>query len=129
MKVYLNYFKLRIITNLQYRSAAIAGIATQLFFGFVYIMLYLAIYESNTNITAPMDLKSIITYMWLQQAFFAITYPYLKDHELLDMISSGNLAYELIRPQNFYVKFYVFLIFLRCHLGLILIVHLSHILS
>jgi len=107
MKVYLNYFKLRIITNLQYRSAALAGIATQLFFGFVYIMLYLAIYESNTNVSTPMDLKSVITYMWLQQAFFAITYPYLKDKELLDMISNGNLAYELIRPQNFYVKFYV----------------------
>ena len=78
-----------------------------LFFGFVYIMLYLAIYESNTIVTAPMDLKSVITYMWLQQSFYAITYPYLKDQELLDMISNGNLAYELIRPQNFYVKFYI----------------------
>ena len=45
MKPYLNYFKLRIITNLQYRTAALAGIATQLFFGFLYIMLYLALYE------------------------------------------------------------------------------------
>lgn len=107
MKAYLNYFKLRIITNLQYRSAALAGIATQLFFGFLYIMLYLAIYESNSKVSAPMDLKSLITYMWLQQAFFAITYPYLKDNELLKMIENGNLAYELVRPQDFYFKFYI----------------------
>ena len=107
MKAYLNYFKLRIITNLQYRSAALAGISTQLFFGLTYIMLYLAIYESNTGVSTPMNLKSLVTYLWLQQAFFAMTFTYQKDSELLNMIQNGNLAYELIRPQNFYLKFYI----------------------
>lgn len=106
MKAYINYFKLRIITNLQYRSAAVAGVLTQLFFGFLYIMLYLAIYESNSEVNSPMSWNNLVSYMWLQQAFFAVTYPYLKDQELLNMISNGNLAYELIRPQNFYFKFY-----------------------
>ena len=107
MMAYLNYFKLRLITNLQYRSAALAGIFTQLFFAGLYIMLYLALYESNTGVNAPMDLNSLVSYMWLQQAFFAITYPFLKDNELLGMIKNGNLAYELIRPQNFFFKFYI----------------------
>ena len=107
MMAYLNYFKLRLITNLQYRSAALAGILTQLFFAGLYIMLYLALYESNTGVNAPMDLNSLVSYMWLQQAFFAITYPYLKDNELISMIKNGNLAYELIRPQNFFFKFYI----------------------
>jgi len=107
MKSYLNYFKLRVITNLQYRSAALAGISTQLFFGFLYIMLYLAIYESNGGVNVPMDWHSLVSYLWLQQAFFAITYPFLKDNELINMIQNGNLAYELIRPQNFYLKFYI----------------------
>ena len=31
----------------------------------------------------------------------------IKDQELLDIISNGNLAYELIRPQNFYFKWYI----------------------
>lgn len=110
MKSYLNFFKLRIITNLQYRAAALAGISTQLFFGFVYIMVYLALYESNKGVNPPMNLSSIVTYLWLQQAFFALTFPYTKDHELLEMIKNGNLAYELIRPQNFYFKFYIKLI-------------------
>ncbi len=107
MKAYLNYFKLRIITNMQYRSAAIAGISTQLFFGFLFIMLYLALYESNTGVNPPMNYKSLVSYLWLQQAFYAITYPFLRDNELFNMIRNGNLAYELIRPQNFYLKFYV----------------------
>ncbi len=54
-----------------------------------------------------MNLQNLITYMWLQQSFFAVTYPFLADEELLGMIKNGNIAYELIRPQNFYFKFYI----------------------
>jgi ABC-2 type transport system permease protein len=47
------------MTCLQYRSAAIAGILTQVFFAFVYIMVYLAFYESG-DANAPMTLKQVI---------------------------------------------------------------------
>lgn len=107
MKSYLHYFKLRLITNIQYRAAALAGISTQIFFGFMYIMLYIALYESNKGVSVPMNLDSVITYLWLGQSFFALTHPYIKDNELLAMIKNGNLAYEIIRPQNFYLKFYI----------------------
>ena len=107
MKAYLNLFKIRIINELQYRAAAIAGISTQFFFGFVFAMVYLALYESNKGINPPMNLSNLITYLWLQQAFYALTYPHVKDKELLKMIENGNLAYELIRPQNFYLKIYI----------------------
>ena len=78
MKSYLNYFKLRVITNLQYRASALAGIMTQLFFGLVYIMMYLAFYESNDT-SNVMNWNQLVTYMWLQQAFFALTYPFIKN--------------------------------------------------
>ena len=104
---YLNYFKLRFITNLQYRAAALAGLSTQFFFGLLFIMVYLAFYNSNTGSVYPMEWNELVTYMWLQQAFFALVYPLEKDEELLNMINNGNLAYELIRPQNFFLKFYI----------------------
>lgn len=107
MKSYLNYFKLRFITNLQYRAAAIAGILTQIFFGLVFIMVYLAFYKSNGASNYPMEWNELVTYMWLQQSFYALIYPFDRDQELLEMIKNGNLAYELIRPQNFFFKFYV----------------------
>lgn len=107
MKSYLSYFKLRIITNLQYRADAWAGVSTQIFFGFMFIMVYLAFYESGTDSALPMNYQELVTYIWLQQAFFALIYPYEKDKELLDMIKNGNLAYELIRPQDFYFKWYI----------------------
>ncbi len=37
MKSYLSYFRLRFITNLQYRMEAIAGICTQVFFALIFI--------------------------------------------------------------------------------------------
>lgn len=107
MKSYLTYFRLRIITDLQYRTAALAGIVTQLFFAFVYILFYLAFYESNDIDISYMDWNSLVTYLWLQQTFYAATYPFLRDSELLNKIQNGNLAYDLIRPQNFYLKYYI----------------------
>lgn len=109
MKAYLNYFKLRFITNLQYRAAALAGLSTQFLFGFGFIMVYLAFYENTSN-PLPMPLDKLITYLWLQQGLFALIYPYEKDRELLDAIKNGNLAYEIIRPQDIFTKFYVKLV-------------------
>ena len=105
MKAYLHYFKLRLITNLQYRIPAIAGILTQIFFGLTFIMIYLAFYESNNN-PPPMPWDELVTYLWLQQAFYSLIYPREKDQELLRMIKNGDISYELIRPQNFFLKFY-----------------------
>ena len=107
MKSYLSYFRLRLLNNIQYRAAAIAGISTQVFWGFAYVMVYLALYESNPSANAPMELKQLISYVWLGQAFLALTFIYKKDSELIHMIKNGNLSYELIRPQNFYFKFYL----------------------
>lgn len=107
MKAYLNYFKLRFITNLQYRTAALAGISTQIFFSLIFIMVYLAFYNSNQNTSIPMEWNHLVTYIWLGQAFYALIYPFERDQELLEMIRNGNLAYELIRPQNFFLKFYI----------------------
>lgn len=105
MKAYFSYFKLKFISGLQYRSAAWAGIATQFFFGFVYIMVYDAFYESSTG-NEVMSLSQIITYVWLNQAFFALISQFYKDPELFNLIRNGNLCYELARPKNLYFMWY-----------------------
>ena len=60
MKTYISIFKLRFINGLQYRTAALAGIATQFFFGFVFISVYIAFFESNNSLNLPMNLQEII---------------------------------------------------------------------
>ena len=106
MKQYISIFKVKFINNLQYRAAALAGISAQFFFGFVFVMVYIAFYASNNTTNAPMELSQVVSYLWLNQAFFSLVYMWYKDKELLGMIRNGNIAYELCRPLNFYLKWY-----------------------
>lgn len=105
MKFYKSYFKLRFITNLQYRSSALAGIATQLFFGMIYIFVYLAFYESNDG-NGPMQINQLVSYLWLNQIFFSLIYMFYKDKEIYNLIRNGNVSYELTRPKNLYFMWY-----------------------
>lgn len=105
MRQYISFFKLRFITNLQYRTAAIAGIFTQFFFGLLFIMVYLKFYETGTKNVA-MNLEQTITYLWLQQALFSLIYFYHREKEIVNMIKNGDVAYELCRPGNVYIKWF-----------------------
>lgn len=105
MRQYLSFFKLRFITNLQYRSAAIAGIFTQFFFGLLFIMVYLKFYETGSD-NVTMTLEQTVTYLWLQQALFSIIYFYHREKEIVNMIKNGDVAYELCRPGNVYIKWF-----------------------
>lgn len=101
MKSYISYFVLKLKTGLQYRAAAIAGILTQLFFGFIYTSVYIAFYKSDSS-NLPMELPKLISYLWLCQAFFSLIYLWHKDKEIIKLIKSGNISYELARPLDLY---------------------------
>ncbi|MBR3211204.1 MAG: ABC transporter permease [Bacilli bacterium] len=105
MKAYISYFKLKFISSLQYRSAAWAGVATQFFFGFVYIMVYVAFYESGGK-NLPMNLSQVVTYLWLNQALLALVNQFTRDPELFKLIREGGISYELARPKNIYFMWY-----------------------
>lgn len=97
MNAYLSVWRLRFVTGLQYRAAAWAGIATQCSFGFIFIMVYAAFYR-NSAVKPPMSLDEVVSYIWLQQAFFGLIALWFRDHDLFRLIVSGNIAYELCRP-------------------------------
>lgn len=105
MKCYLAYFRLKFISSLQYRASALAGLSTQLFFGLVNICVFIAFFSSN-NADTEMSLNQTITYLWLNQSFFALIYQFYKDRELFEIIRSGNISYELSRPKNLYLMWY-----------------------
>ncbi|MBQ4354025.1 MAG: ABC transporter permease [Clostridia bacterium] len=98
---YLSYFRMRFIGGLQYRAAAAAGISTQFAWGFLNILLFKALYETNPAVF-PMDFQALSAYIWLRQAFLAMMNSWTYDNELLDTISSGSIAYELARPVDLY---------------------------
>ncbi len=101
MRAYTSYFKLRFINGFQYRTAAIAGIGTQFFWGFIYIMIYQAFYLDSTS-KMPISFQEMVNYTWLQQAFLVFFMLWIRDNELLELIKSGNISYELCRPHEIY---------------------------
>ncbi|GIQ66801.1 ABC transporter permease [Paenibacillus cisolokensis] len=105
MKMYISVFKLRFYNGLQYRAAALAGVATQFFWGFLIIMVFQAFY-SHAEGTQPISLPQLTTYVWLQQAFLAFIMLWFRDNELFQLITSGNIAYELCRPSGIYNFWY-----------------------
>lgn len=106
MKQYISFFKLKFTVGLQYRAAAIAGISTQLFFGFVNILVYMAFYSSGTTNNVGISIEQLTTYLWLNQSFFALIYIWFRDNDLLKMIKNGDIAYELCRPSNLYIMWF-----------------------
>lgn len=101
MKKYWAFFRLRFAMGLQYRTAALAGMATQFFWGFMEIMVFRAFYESNPA-AFPMSFQATASYIWLQQAFLAIFAAWLLEPEIFDSIMNGQIAYELCRPIRIY---------------------------
>ena len=96
---------------LQYRAAALAGLWTQVFFGFVLLMIYEAFYRSTTA-RQPMTFAEIVSYVWLGQALLGML-PWNADAEIRAMVRSGAVAYELCRPVDLYALWYVRALALR----------------
>jgi ABC-2 type transport system permease protein len=106
MKAYMSIWRLRFINGLQYRSAAYAGIATQFFFGMIGIMILVAFFHQPLANPPAIRLEDLVTYIWLQQAFLAFIMLWFRDNEIFQLITSGNIAYELCRPCGIYEFWY-----------------------
>jgi len=89
---------------LQYRAAALAGCATQLFWGLIRVMIFEAFYNSTTT-PQPMNISQVITYIWLGQAMLGML-PWSADVEIRDQVRTGAVAYELVRPLDLYFLWY-----------------------
>lgn len=105
MKKYLSFFRLRFAMGLQYRAAALAGIATQFFWGAMEIMAFRAFYETGAE-AFPMSFSATATYIWLQQSFFVMFTVWQMENEIFDSILNGNIAYELCRPIHLYYMWF-----------------------
>lgn len=101
MKKYIAFFRLRFTMGLQYRSAALAGIATQFFWGTMEVLMFRAFYRADPG-AFPMTFQATCAYVWMQQAFLALFMAWVMENEIFDSIINGNIAYELCRPINIY---------------------------
>jgi ABC-2 type transport system permease protein len=67
-------------------------------------MVMTAFYRSTTT-PQPMMLPDVVTYIWLGQAMFWLL-PWGVDGEVRQMIRTGTVAYEMLRPLDLYTFWY-----------------------
>ena len=101
---YLAVLRARFLLVLQYRAAAAAGFATQAWWGVIGIMILAAFYHGATR--QPLSLAQVISYVWLGQGLLVLL-PWNADPEVSDMVVSGAVAYERLRPLDTYFYWYV----------------------
>lgn len=99
---YVAAFSARFLLLLQYRAAALAGFATQCWWGAIKVMVYAAFYHASAAAArAPMSLSQVITYTWLGQAFLALA-AWSSDPEVGLMMRSGAVGHDRLRPIDTY---------------------------
>ena len=102
---YLSFFHIRFGASLQYRAAALAGVATQFAWGFMEIILFGAFYDADPA-AFPMDRQALASYVWLQQATLAMFMMWKVDASIFESIKSGGVALELCRPLDVYTMWF-----------------------
>ncbi|KQW59796.1 ABC transporter permease [Variovorax sp. Root411] len=91
---------------LQYRTAALAGFATQCWWGGIKVMVLAAFYGGASMGGAPMSLAQAVTYTWLAQGLLALL-PWLGDPEVAQAVRTGAVAYDRLRPVDAYALWFV----------------------
>jgi ABC-2 type transport system permease protein len=116
MNPYISLLRVRFLNGLQYRAAALGGLATQFFWGLMLVFIYKAFYGNSVS-SNGFTYQELVNYIWLHQAFLSLFFLYDWDSELLDMILTGGISYELCRPINVYKVWYVKLLSKRLARG------------
>ena len=101
MKKYMSVLRMKFLNGMQYRVAALAGMATQFAWGGLLVLLYKAFYQSNPA-QFTMTMQETSSYIWMQQAFLMMFMSWRADSSIYELITDGSVAYELIRPMSVY---------------------------
>ena len=105
-KKYFSFFRLRFNMGLQYRMAAVSGAFTQILWGFMECLAFLAFRQADPA-ASPMTVSATVSYVWLREAFFSAFSTWQTDGEVFDSIMDGGIAYELCRPISIYNMWFV----------------------
>jgi len=101
MRVYLAIAVKSFQKHLTYRAANLAGIITNMFFGAVYVFVYVALFQGRTTV-GGLDVRDAVTYVVLTQSLLMAMSAF-GNRELSESIMKGQIASDLSRPLDFYL--------------------------
>lgn len=109
IKSFISVFKIKTAEGLQYRTAALAGSMTGIFWALIEITVYTIFYtyaqNKNAGFDAGFTLKHIVSYMWLNQILFNLQPMNIED-DIRTKIVNGDVGVELIRPMPLYLNWF-----------------------
>lgn len=100
MRLFWETAKLSFRRQLNYRAAALAGVATNFFFGLLRAAVLLAFLGAR-NEAFGFDRVQIVTYTGLTQAIIAYLH-FFNWTELTNTVYTGQVAGELLKPMSFF---------------------------
>ncbi|HEX4196083.1 MAG TPA: hypothetical protein VHZ26_01445 [Caulobacteraceae bacterium] len=107
LRPYLATFSARFQLMLQYRAAALAGFATQCWWGGIHIMVFAAFFAgAGAAARSPISLAQVITYTWLAQGFLSLN-PWSGDPDVAAKVRTGAVGYDRLRPVDAYDWWFV----------------------
>jgi ABC-2 type transport system permease protein len=99
MRLFLQLATLAFRRQLTYRAAALAGLATNFFFGLMRAAILVALYAGRTEV-AGMTVQDAVTYTGLTQALIAYL-SLFSWYELMTTVYSGDVAADLLKPMPY----------------------------
>lgn len=101
MQLYIELAKKTFERQIVYRSAAFAGLMTNIFFGLLRVAIMIALYQDHTEI-ANLSLYQAITFTGLSQAVIGLL-SIFSWYDFMTSVYTGAIATDLLKPMNLYM--------------------------
>jgi ABC-2 type transport system permease protein len=100
MRLFWELVKISFQRQLSYRAAALAGLATNFFFGMLRAAVLTALYGTRQEV-AGISLEGAVTFTGLTQAVIAFL-SLFSWYEVMYSVYSGDISSDLLKPTNYY---------------------------
>jgi ABC-2 type transport system permease protein len=104
MRLYLEVARRALQRQFAYRTENLAGLITNVFFGYLRAAVFLAVYQTTTTI-GGYDANAAVTYSWVTQALIMVTSMW-GWWEVEETIRTGDVVSDLAKPFS-YVGFWL----------------------
>ena len=101
MRLYLELAKKSFQRQVAYRTATLAGLITNMFFGVLRASILIAVYNAQVRSVPDYSVQDAITYTGLTQAFIGAVALW-GWYDMIKSIRSGEVASDLARPYDYY---------------------------
>ena len=100
MRLFYELIKLSFRLQFTYRTANLAGLATNFFFGLLRAAVLIALYGARTEV-AGLSLPEAVTYTGLSQATIACL-SFFGWWEIMHSVYSGDIGSDLLKPMSYF---------------------------